>query len=276
MLKKTLFKKLKNGLYENTEPITDFSYEGCLDTRNDLDKKFYSDRMSIVHDSFLKILPPLLQLLPEERKEIKVLDVGCGDGVILLALHTIRTKTKKNISLYGLDIDPHILRKIKVKMTKIQASCTDMPLDDNMFDLVTCSQTIEHLTVADIKMTLKEIYRVLRPGGICYFETPNPESLIAKSMGDEWWMYIDLHLILLPPRPLHSLLQKVGFININSTSRAELDIQMDEAREITRRLLTQKRYKLLKPFIYGFIKLLVSHYHNGGITVATAQKPSQT
>jgi SAM-dependent methyltransferase len=53
-------------------------------------------------------------------------------------------------------------------------SMTDLGgLADNSFDLVYSGQTIEHVTAEDADLTLKEIARVLRPGGHLALDTPN-------------------------------------------------------------------------------------------------------
>jgi len=43
--------------------------------------------------------------------------------------------------------------------------------DDNSFDAVTCTHVYEH--VPDSEQLVKEIYRVLKPGGFCYFSAGN-------------------------------------------------------------------------------------------------------
>jgi ubiquinone/menaquinone biosynthesis C-methylase UbiE len=272
MLKKTIFLKKKNGIFFNTDPLKNFSYSRCIDTRNEMDMQFYTDRMYIVHDSFLSILPPLLQKVRKGTDSIKVLDVGCGDGVILDACNTIRHRDGIDMDLYGLDVDKSAMDHMDFKVHKIVASCTKIPFEKNTFDLVTSSQTIEHITLKDLQKTLKEIYRVLKPGGLCYLETPNPESVLAHTMGKEWWMYLDLHLILIPPLPLSRLLKKAGFTDPLVTTRAELDRQMNEANEINRRLSFpiwnifphRLRHQLIKVFIRAF--------KTESITVGIAQK----
>jgi len=53
----------------------------------------------------------------------------------------------------------------------IAANGEFLPFKDNIFDLVTCSEVLEH--IAEPKKALKEMYRVLKPGGRLLISTPN-------------------------------------------------------------------------------------------------------
>jgi ubiquinone/menaquinone biosynthesis C-methylase UbiE len=51
-------------------------------------------------------------------------------------------------------------------------------------DAITCMQVVEHLR--DTTLFLQEAARLLKPGGLIYFETPHPKSLILSSPHDRW------------------------------------------------------------------------------------------
>lgn len=58
--------------------------------------------------------------------------------------------------------------------------CADrFPWPDGSMDCVTCMHVIEHLD--DLTNLLREISRVLKPGGIAYFETPHPKTVHLPS-----------------------------------------------------------------------------------------------
>lgn len=54
-----------------------------------------------------------------------------------------------------------------------------LPWPDASMDAITCMHLIEHLT--DLSSLLRESYRVLKPGGKIYLETPHPRSLVLSS-----------------------------------------------------------------------------------------------
>lgn len=55
-------------------------------------------------------------------------------------------------------------------IAEYQYDITDIPLEDNFFDLIICYHILEHIE-KDIK-AMQELHRVLKPGGICIIQTP--------------------------------------------------------------------------------------------------------
>jgi len=108
-----------------------------------------------------------------------VLDVGCNTGYG--TLHLVGAAT----SVTGVDVSADA---IDVARTREGADAVDyrlidgagLPFDDASFDLVTSFQVIEH--VADPMPYLDEIKRVLRPGGMALFTTPNAAIRLDPGM----------------------------------------------------------------------------------------------
>jgi O-antigen biosynthesis protein len=99
-----------------------------------------------------------------------VLDVACGEGygTALLA------QAAKHVT--GVDIDRRSIDDAKAKygendVTWLSADCTAIPVADASFDVVVSFETIEHLT--QHTELLREIKRVLRPGGVLVMSSPN-------------------------------------------------------------------------------------------------------
>ena len=57
-----------------------------------------------------------------------------------------------------------------------------VPWDDNQFDVVCCLDAIEHLLARDLEVTLRELLRVVKPGGLVLYSTPNSENLKSKTV----------------------------------------------------------------------------------------------
>jgi len=95
-----------------------------------------------------------------------ILDVGCGNGYKTGVLAGDNT-------VYGLDITEANIEKAAEKGIKAQLHDVEdpIPFEDNCFDLVVCSEVLEHLFLPE--KVLKEIHRVLKKGGIFIATVPN-------------------------------------------------------------------------------------------------------
>lgn len=112
----------------------------------------------------------LLELL-DPKPGNKVLEVGVGAGNILAQI--------QNAELYGIDISEFILGKAAERLgdraVLQKANAEELPFEDAMFDRVYCSEVLEH--VIDPKAVIREMRRVLKPGGVAVVSVPN-EHLI--------------------------------------------------------------------------------------------------
>ena len=98
----------------------------------------------------------------------RVLDLACGTGTLAI----MAKQRYPSLQVIGLDGDPAILQRARLKAAKQQASigfehgyATALPFADASFDRVLSSLFFHHLLPADKHQTFAEIYRVLRPGG---------------------------------------------------------------------------------------------------------------
>ena len=96
----------------------------------------------------------------------RVLDLGCGVGAMTYQL----AKRYSEVQLIGMDLQFDALRTATIShpiATYTQSNAIDLPFADESFDLVHGSWILEH--VPDPTKTLREVYRVLKPGGQCRF-----------------------------------------------------------------------------------------------------------
>jgi SAM-dependent methyltransferase len=98
----------------------------------------------------------------------RILDVGCGTGTLTLLVK----ERVPEAEVVGLDADPEILERARVKAGEAglevrfdRALASELPYEDDSFDLVLSTLFFHHLTGADKRRTAKEIARVLKPGG---------------------------------------------------------------------------------------------------------------
>jgi 2-polyprenyl-3-methyl-5-hydroxy-6-metoxy-1,4-benzoquinol methylase len=135
-----------------------------------------------------------------------LLDVGCGGGRLLNRMK------KRGWQVAGTDFDEQATNKVTARYG-VQTYVGDLPqcnLSANSFDVVTMSQTIEHLY--DPQATLRECLRILKPGGLLVMTTPNECSLSAREYGAFWrgWE-APRHLHLFSVASLQRLIQQAGF-----------------------------------------------------------------
>jgi ubiquinone/menaquinone biosynthesis C-methylase UbiE len=128
------------------------------------------------------------QLRPGER----VLDVACGTGVVT---RMAAAQVGPTGAVAGLDINPGMLvvaRSVTPRDTNIEwyeTSAEAMPLADASFDVVLCQMGLQF--IADKLRALREIRRVLRPGGRVVLNVPGPTPDLFAGMRDALAAHID-------------------------------------------------------------------------------------
>lgn len=153
----------------------------------------------------MKALRPDLAIISEWiQPGSRVLDLGCGDGMLLEHLMVSR-----NVDGYGLEIDPDnvvrcIQRGVSVIQSDLDAGLTDY-FDDNSFDYVVMTQTIQ--AVHYPSRLLSEMLRVGREGIVTFPNFGHWSSRLQLALGgrmpqsralpNEWYDTPNIHLCTL-------------------------------------------------------------------------------
>jgi ubiquinone/menaquinone biosynthesis C-methylase UbiE len=106
-----------------------------------------------------------LQISPDDS----ILEVGCHTGYFIRRY--VMGQVKK---VRGVDIDEEAIEYARAQDGDEYFVCSNsnaLPFADNEFDKVLCADTLEH--VDDERGTIREITRVLRPGGLLVLTTPH-------------------------------------------------------------------------------------------------------
>jgi SAM-dependent methyltransferase len=157
----------------------------------------------------LKIYLPFIEKAGIGFKDSPVLDIGCGRGEWLQLLK------EKNINAMGVDINKIMVstcRDIGLNVIKEEALSYLKTIKDSSIGAVTGFHIIEHYGFDHLILLFKELYRILKPGGLVIFETPNPGNILVGSCT----FYLDpTHNKPLPSLLVKLLLESRGFGKIN-------------------------------------------------------------
>jgi len=129
------------------------------------------------HDWLTPLYDPLVRLTTREvtfKRQLvaqarllhgeRVLDIGCGTGTLLLLLRDAPAEAR----IIGLDGDLKILRLARLKDPTLPLVCglsSQLPYVAGSFSRVTSTLMLHHLTRPEKVQTLREVCRILRPGG---------------------------------------------------------------------------------------------------------------
>lgn len=126
---------------------------------------FYKGRVEAQAESVYRGLIRIINKYYPDRKP-DILDVGCGDGNI-----TKQIKDYANLEkIHCVEIDSDILRNpaVSYKFVKPDSETWKLPYEDSSFDIVMLLMSLHH--IKNHESYIKEIYRILRPGGFVFIK----------------------------------------------------------------------------------------------------------
>lgn len=112
----------------------------------------------------------------------QALELGCGPGILLEELHA---RVGPEGAVHGLDLNPHFIhvanrRAQLLELTNarfVTADCHTLPYDDGAFDAVVAEKLLMH--VAPLRRVLREVARVLTPGGRVALADYDPYTILT-------------------------------------------------------------------------------------------------
>lgn len=120
------------------------------------------------------------------KEDARLLEVGCGLGHMLDFLES-------DYKVFGLDVNEWALEQADERLPDgefIKRDAQDISIfPDDYFSVVVSKHMVEHL--AEPQKAIKEMCRVLEPGGLLLLSTPNLDSPMHKRKGKKWVGYQD-------------------------------------------------------------------------------------
>jgi SAM-dependent methyltransferase len=155
-----------------------------------------------------RVYLPMLQERKIGTKKMPILDVGCGRGEWLELL------LENDLQARGIDINRVLLSYCRdagltVAEDDILEHLKNLP--DRSLGAVTGFHIIEHLPFDILVRVFDETVRVLKPGGLAIFETPNPQNVLVGSNS----FYLDFtHRNPLPSLTTQFILEARGLCDV--------------------------------------------------------------
>ena len=141
-----------------------------------------------------------------------VLDLGCGDGALLIGLHN-KGYLKNAGRIVGVDLSSQRINRLKHNFA-FELICADacnvVQLEDKTFDYIFSSQVIEH--VLDDKAFLREIHRLIKDSGILFIS-----SIVKRKYG--WYVHRCNKKWALDPTHLREYSSEQEFITLIESAR---------------------------------------------------------
>ncbi len=121
----------------------------------------------------------------EKRREINILEIGCGQGANLWFL------AKEGFTVYGIDIsesaikkaEEHLIGEYNVKANLETADARKLPYENDFFDIVIDVSTIQHIPFQDHIKSYKDIFRILK-SGCCFWSFHIAEGCWGYGTGE--------------------------------------------------------------------------------------------
>jgi ubiquinone/menaquinone biosynthesis C-methylase UbiE len=173
----------------------------------------------------------------ELRPGESVLDVGCGTGILA---RLAAERVGPGGSVFALDVNAGMLAVARslpsaTQIKWYETAAESVPLPDGSFDVILCGLSLQFF--ADRPAALREMHRLLKPGGRVCISTPMPSSFLeifdralARHVSEEASAFVHAVFSLSDPREMEVLLTGAGFEAV-TTRAVTRTLELPPARE---------------------------------------------
>jgi len=147
-----------------------------------------------------------INIVKEYKKCGRLLDIGAAGGIFV--------KAAVDAGFEAVGVEPARwlcdFAKDRYGVTVYPTDLGGAGFDDNSFDVVTMWDCLEH--VPDPMETLRQVRRILKPGGAIFVAYPRIDDVFARAFGRHWWFLLSIHLFYFTPKTLKKYFEKIDFI----------------------------------------------------------------
>lgn len=246
---KKLTALLEQAKWQSPKLLSDEQVSGILNEEDHLldalyvsfEDNFRGTRESIKERA--KTYLPYIERIKAAAGNALVLDLGCGRGEWLELLK------ENGVTARGIDLNRIMVeqcRRLGFDVAEADALSYLHKQPSQSLAAVTGFHLVEHLALRDLVGLLDESYRVLQPGGMLIFETPNPENIIVGTCN----FYMDpTHKNPIPPDTLKFLVEFRGFTKTEIVRLHPLNYfpydKDDEIKHLVYRFNMEQDYSLV-------------------------------
>ena len=188
----------KCGSHESASDSKMVSKEMVRDSYNQMGDRYNQIRNRTKNNQELAFFT---SLLPEQGK---VLDAGCGAGEPVA-----KYLVADGFRVTGIDVSKRMLALAKQQVPQgefLEGDITNLNFPEASFDGVVCLYTIWHISKRKHELVFQNFYRVLKPGGILFFNTG-----IREMDGVDMFLGAPMLWSSPPPEDTLDLVKKAGF-----------------------------------------------------------------
>jgi ubiquinone/menaquinone biosynthesis C-methylase UbiE len=144
----------------------------------------------------------------------RVCDLGCGPG------HVARYLYDRGVDIFGLDLSPGMLeqaRKLNPNIEFRQGNMLALDAEDGAWAAIVAFYSIVHIPRADVPQALREMQRVLKPGGFLFLAFHLGEEVLHEE--NCWGHQVSLDFVLFGRKEVECYLTEAGFTIEDSLER---------------------------------------------------------
>jgi 2-polyprenyl-3-methyl-5-hydroxy-6-metoxy-1,4-benzoquinol methylase len=174
-----------------------------------------NDDASIIRQARLTASESQVRLIKRYGNGGRLLDIGCGEGFFLFGASKAGYATK------GIEIAQGAAEYAKGEFgLDVEARAfEELQFPEGYFDVITLWQVLEHMPYP-LKV-LKEVHRILKPGGLVAASTPDIGGMMARILRRKWWNLRRVHVNQFTAKTLIDMLYHAGFRDLFSTNYKE-------------------------------------------------------
>ncbi|MFH1635576.1 MAG: class I SAM-dependent methyltransferase [Chloroflexota bacterium] len=150
----------------------------------------------------------------------RLLEIGCGLGHLSGQLEDSFDTYAIDVNAWAIQQAPQVAPATRFNL----ASAEDLPFARDSFGVIIIKHVVEHLPRPE--QAIRELGRILAPGGVLILSAPNLASLLKPLKGERWIGYQDpTHISLKPPDEwLHLLRHEAGLRVVRAFSDGFWDV----------------------------------------------------
>jgi len=179
----------------------------------------------------------------------RLLDIGCNEG------RGLAIYAQNGFTVEGLELNDMAAAVARRKGFAVHSTTLDQFAPDALFDVAVLSNVLEHSL--DPRQMLRDVRRILKPGGQVWISCPNHQSWLRSFFGKYWinW-HVPFHIVHFSSQTLERTLTQTGFTN---TQIRQITPSLWVASSAIARMFARKdkpNRQLRNPFVVFALMLL--------------------